>query len=232
MTITPGPEPEFELLEHTPIRRAIGERTQTSFRDIPQFSLTALADAEALVASRTALKAAGVEPVPTYNDYILKAVADVIGDHPRFNAWYTPEGLKLLKQVNLAFAVATDQGVLLPTVFDADRKSLRQLAAETRELTRLARAGKLRASLQRNAGFTVTNIGPLGIEWFHGIISPPQTAILAVGSLSRRPMVVGERLEARHCLYLTLTVDHRCADGAEGAALLADIVARLQREFD
>jgi len=203
MTITPGPEPEFELLEHTPIRRAIGERTQTSFRDIPQFSLTALADAEALVASRTALKAAGVEPVPTYNDYILKAVADVIGDHPRFNAWYTPEGLKLLKQVNLAFAVATDQGVLLPTVYDADRKSLRQLAAETRELTRLARAGKLRASLQRNAGFTVTNIGPLG-----------------------------ERLEARHCLYLTLTVDHRCADGAEGAALLADIVARLQREFD
>jgi len=232
LAIKPGREPEFELLEHTQMRAAIGQRTQTSSHDAPQFSITALADAEALVAARTALKHSGGEPVPSYNDFIIKAVADVIRDHPRFNAWYTPEGLKLLKPVNLGFAVATEQGVLLPTVFDADLKSLHEIAAETRELVQLARNGKLRASLQRYAGFTITNIGPVGIEWFHAIISPSQAGMLAVGSLAPRPLVIDGQVQPRQSIYLTLTIDHRCADGAEGAAFLADIVARLQSVWE
>jgi pyruvate dehydrogenase E2 component (dihydrolipoamide acetyltransferase) len=228
MPLKPGPEPEYELLEHTPTRAAIAARTQASFRDVPQFSVTVLVDAEAMVAARQRLKAAG-GPTPSYNDIIIRAVAEVIGEHPRFNAWYAPEGLKLLKSVNIGFAAATEAGVLLPTVYDAAGKSLAEIAAETAELIELARAGKLRASLQRNAGFTITNIGPTGVEWFHGIIAEPQAAILAVGSLAPRALVVEGRLAVRQSMYLTLTTDHRCADGAEAAAFLGDLAKRLEQ---
>ncbi len=219
-------EPEFDVEELTPIRQAIGERTGTSFRDIPQFWLQVLADSEALVAARNKRKEAG-GVVPTYNDYFIKIVASVIGGYPAMNAWCEDNQIKLLKPINLGFACATDDGVLLPTVFDADKKSLNEIADNTRELIELARSGRLRASLQMGAGFTLSNIGPTVVDMFNAIISPPQTAILAIGAMKKRPIVGDDEIVARASAYLTLTVDHRALDATQAAPFLNDIVELL-----
>ena len=220
-------EPEFEIVQPTPMRRAIGERTQTSFRDIPQFDVTRQINAGPLVAARAERKAAGADPLPSYNDYLIKLVALALRDLPILNTWYEDEMIKVLKPVNVGFACETEEGILMPTVFDADKKDLAEIATDTRELIAAARAGKLRASLQKGAGFSLTNIGPTGVDFFNGIISPPQTAILAIGSLAERPLVEGGQVVAAPTLYLTISLDHRVHDGRHGAGFLAAMAERL-----
>jgi len=219
-------EPEFEVEELTPIRQAIGERTGTSFRDIPQFWVQVLADVEALVAARNKRKEQG-GVVPTYNDYFIKAVAAIIDRYPAMNAWCEDNQVKLLEPINVGLACATDDGVLLPTVFDADKKSLDEIAENSRELIELARGGRLRASLQMGAGFTVSNIGPTVADAFNAIISPPQTAILAIGAMKKRPMVIDDEIVACTSAYLTLTVDHRVLDATQAVPFLNDMVELL-----
>lgn len=220
-------EQEFELVPHTRTRQAIGDRTRESVTETPQFRVHKLVDCTALIAARQALKEAAPDVMPTFNDFLIKLVADVLPKYPRFNAWWSPEGLKLLKQVNIGFATATDQGVLLPTVLDVGSKDLMAIAAETAEMVRMARAGKLRATLQMGAGFTISNIGPTGIDAFDAIISPPQTGILAIGSMMPRPVAEGNEVVVRQTMWLSLTVDHRSVDGADGAAFLADLAIAI-----
>ena len=223
----PRPEEKYEAVPHTRIRKAIGERTVTSVNTIPQFHVRTLVDVEPLVAFRERLKAAGRERVPTYNDLTIKAAALALREYPRFNAWCDDDELKMLESINVGFAVSTEQGVLLPTVREADRKSLTEIAAEAAELIDLARHGKLRATLQMGAGFTISNLGPVGIDSFAPIISPPQVAILGVGSIMPRPMVVNSDTVARRSVHLTLVMDHRAADGAEGSVFLAALAQIL-----
>jgi len=223
----PRPEEKFETVEHTRIRKAIGERTLTSVNTIPQFHVRTLVDMEPLVAFREGLKASGEGPVATYNDLMIKAAALALREYPRFNAWCDDDELKLLESINVGFAVGTEQGVLLPTVREADRKPLTEIAAETAELIDLARRGKLRATLQMGAGFTISNLGPVGIDSFAPIISPPQVAILGIGSIVPRAMVVAGEIVTRRSVHLTLVMDHRAADGAEGSVFLARLAQIL-----
>ncbi|MEN6641457.1 MAG: 2-oxo acid dehydrogenase subunit E2 [Armatimonadia bacterium] len=220
-------EQEFELVPHTRTRQAIGDRTRESANETPQFRVHKLVDCTALIAARKALKQSAPPVMPTFNDFLIKLVADVLPKYPRFNAWWSPEGLKLLKHVNVGFATATDQGVLLPTVLDAGNKDLMTIAAETADMVKMARAGKLRATLQMGAGFTISNIGPTGIDAFDAIISPPQTGILAIGSMMPRPVAEGEQVVVRQTMWLSLTVDHRSVDGADGGAFLADLAVAI-----
>lgn len=217
----------FELVPHTRTRQAIGERTRQSVTEQPQFRVHKLADATALIAARQALRARNTEPLPSYNDFLIKLVAGVLRQHRRLNAWWSPEGLKLLRNVNIGFATATEQGVMLPTVLNADQKDLLTIASETASMVQAARDGKLRATLQMGAGFTISNIGPVGIDAFDAIISPPQTGILAVGSLMPRPVAEGDQVVVRQTLWLSLTCDHRSVDGADGAAFLRDLALAL-----
>lgn len=222
----PRHEESYRIEKHTRVRQAIGARTLASVNEIPQFHLRTLVDMEPLVALRNELKGT-LDPVPTYNDLIIKAVALTLRDFPRMNAWCDDEALKILDSINIGFAVATDQGVLLPTVRDADTKSLTEIAAETQELVSLARAGRLRASLQMGAGFTISNLGPVGVDAFAPIISPPQVGILGIGSFRPWPMVVEGAVVARTAAQFTLVVDHRAIDGAEGAEFLAALAKIL-----
>lgn len=223
-------EPEYEIVEPSAVRRAIGDRTQTSFRDIPQFDVTRQVAAGPMLAARARLKAAGADPLPTFNDYLIKLTGLALPDHPTLNSWWEDDVIKLLKPVNVGFVCETPDGILLPTVFDADRKSLAEVAAETRELVAQARGGRLRASLQRGAGITLTNIGPTGVDQFNGIISPPQTAILAIGSLAPRPVVQEGTVIVAPTMYLTISLDHRVHDGRRGAEFLGAMAAMLEDE--
>ncbi|MFQ6131186.1 MAG: 2-oxo acid dehydrogenase subunit E2 [Armatimonadota bacterium] len=221
-------EPEFVLRELTPTRRAIAERVSQSSREIPVFHMHILVDASALVRARDTLKQEHGRDAPTYNDLLLKCVAGVLPDHPTFNAWYEDDALKVCKQVNLGFAVATDEGVLMPTLFDADQKSLLDIAAETRQLAAAAREGKLRASLQMGATFSISNVGPVGIDAFSAVISPPQTGILAVGSIIQRTVIGDRHSVVTPTCWLTLSVDHRAADGMHAARFLRDLADAIQ----
>jgi len=225
-------EQDYTLLEQTAMRTAIGDRTRQSMQEKPHFWMSSEMDATALSQVRSGLRESGAEVVPSYNDYILKAVALALRETPRFNAWVGEDGLHVLDHVNVAFAVATDQGVLMPTLMDADTKAISQIAQETAELIDLARRGRLRASLQMGAGFSVSNIGPSAVDAFNAIISPPQTGILAVGAIKPRPVVTGEQVVVRKTMVCTLSIDHAAADGADGAKLLKDIKSRIEsREF-
>ncbi len=220
---------EFELAEHTPIRRAIGDRTLQSVNEIPQFRVQKQVLADELLAFRTRLKEANSGSVPSHNDILIKLVALTLRDFPRLNAWWDPAGLKLLKEINVGFAVATEQGVLLPTVRAADSKSLDEIAAETKEMVELARGGRLRASLQMGAGFTISNIGPVGIDVFDAIISPPQTGILAISSIMPSPVVADGNIVVRNTMWLSLTIDHRSVDGSDGAQFVAAVAGRIEQ---
>ncbi len=233
MSRRPRPDEQpFTLLTNTPMRQAIGERTLKSVNEKPHFWMSSEMDATALTELRASLREKGQEDIPSYNDYIIKCVALALRDNPRFNAWVAEDGLHVLDHVNVAFAVATEKGVLMPTVLDADTKSMQEIAAETREMIALARDGKLRASLQMGAGFSISNIGPSDVDSFSAIISPPQTGILSIGAVKPRPVVVGGELAVRRTMICTLSVDHAAADGADGANFLRDIKKRIEsREF-
>lgn len=221
-------EQPYQLHEITPTRKAIGDRTRLSKQEKPDFWMSAQMDATALVEARAALKAAGADPLPSFNDFILKAVADVLRDNPAFNAWVAEDGIHVLDNVNICFATATPTGVMMPVVLDADHKTLAQIAEETRGLIDMARNGKLRASLQMGAGFSISNIGPSAVDAFSAIINPPQTGIIAIGAMKDRPVVVDGQVVARKTMIFTLSIDHAAADGADGAKLLGDVKARLE----
>ena len=223
-------EPDFETVEPSAIRRAIGERTQTSFRDIPQFDVSRQVLAGPMMTARTRLKAAGAAPLPTFNDYLIKLTGDALPVYPTLNSWWEDDVVKLLKSVNVGFVCETEEGILLPTVFDVDHKTLGEIAGETRQLIAQARAGRLRASFQRGAGITLTNIGPAGVDQFNGIISPPQTAILAIASVAPRPVVEGDSVVIQPTMYLTISLDHRVHDGRRGAEFLAELAKKLADE--
>ncbi len=229
MTASKRPdEQEYELVEHTRTRKAIGDRTLQSVNEAPQFRVQKLVVTDALMELRSGLKESGGDVIPTYNDILLKVVAVTLRDFPRLNAWWDEAGLKLLRNINVGFAVDTEDGVMLPTVLNADTKSLAEIAGETAELVALARRGRLRATLQMGAGFTLSNIGPTGIDVFDAIISPPQTGILAVGSIMPRPIVENGEIVVRNTMWASLTIDHRSVDGADGARFLAQLAEALQ----
>lgn len=219
---------DFTLVEHTRIRKAIGDRTVQSVNEIPQFRVQKIVLADELMAFRKELKAAKPEIVPTFNDIIIKLVATVLPEFPRLNAWHSEEGLKQLTDVNVGFAVDTEDGVLLPTVLNADKKSLSEIAQETSDMIDAARRGRLRATLQMGAGFTISNMGPLGIDVFDAIVSPPQTGILAIGSIMPKPVVIDGEIVVRNTMWISLTMDHRSVDGADGGRFVARLAELIE----
>jgi len=221
-TLVPG-EPPYHEEELTPIRKAIADRVSRSRTEIPEFHVHAEVDAEHVLAFRGGLKER-VSPVPTINDIIIKLCGMTLRGHPVLNAAFVDGKVRVYEDINVGFAAATPKGVLIPVVRRADRRPIADIARETKEMVELARAGRLRASLQQGGTFTVSNMGPGHVDSFNAIISPPQTAILAIGSLAPRPLVADGELTVRRTMKLTLTVDHRAVDGADAASFMNSLV--------
>lgn len=222
----PAAEAPYHEIELTPTRKAIADRVSRSSTEIPEFHVHAHVDMEPILALRETLKAT-LDPVPTINDIVLKITAQALQGHPLLNAAYIDDKVRVYEEVNVGFAVATEKGVLIPVVRNADAKPLQEIAKETAEMVRLAREGKLRASLQQAGTFTISNIGPGLVEAFNAIISPPQTAIMALGSVLPRPFVVDGALCVRRTMRATVTVDHRAIDGADAAQFVNALAKAL-----
>jgi pyruvate dehydrogenase E2 component (dihydrolipoamide acetyltransferase) len=204
------------------MRRAIGERMTRAVREQPQFSISRDVD---MTAANELRKGAGA----SYTDVIVAACAKALPDHPRLRSRIEDDALVTSDRVHIGLAVALDDGLIVPVLRDADGKDLRQLAREREDLERAARAGKLHAEALTGGVFTVSNLGTLGVDRFTAIVNPPEAAILAVGRVSDRVAAREGAPAVRPMATLTLSVDHRVADGATAARYLAAVADRLER---
>jgi pyruvate dehydrogenase E2 component (dihydrolipoamide acetyltransferase) len=212
----------------TRMQQTIARRMAESKATIPDFTLLSDVDMEDCVRLRSELKRISKDEAPTYNDMVVKACALALRDHPRANGGYRDGALQLHARINIGVAVAAQDALVVPTVFDADTKALGEIARETRSLAARVRDATITPPELGGGTFTVSNLGMYGIKSFTAIINPPQAAILSVGAVARRAVVREEELVARHTMTLTLVCDHRILYGAGAAELLARIRELLQ----
>ena len=212
------------------MRRIIGERMARSAHTVAPVTLTTEADATALVRLRSDIKGALIETEtatsPTYNDLFAKLVAVALGEFPDLNASLTDGGIVRHESVHLGVAVDTERGLLVPVIRDAHAKSVQIIAAESARLIGQARAGKISLDDLKGGTFTITNLGMYDIDAFTPIINLPESAILGIGRIVARPIVIDEEAETvavRKMVALSLTFDHRVVDGAPAARFLKRI---------
>ena len=203
------------------MRKAIAERMSRSWREAPQFSVSRDVD---MTSANAARKKAGA----SYTDAIVAAAAKALAAHPRFRARFDGGTLVREDGVHVGIAVAVEDGLLVPVVRDADRKDLAALAKERERLEQHAHAGKLTAEELTGGVFSVSNLGTMGVDRFTAIVNPPEAAILAVGRVSDRVIAQAGQAVVRPVATLTLSVDHRVADGAAAARFLDDIAKALE----
>ncbi len=220
---------EVSIHELTPTQATIARRMTESATTIPVFTVSTDVDVSQIVASRREARERS-EDAPSVNDFVVKAAAATLREFPRFNASYVDGKVECYSRVNVGIAVATNDALLVPVVRDADRKSLAELAAETRTLADGARRRTLRPEDFQDGTFTVSNLGMFGVRAFSAIIDPPQVAILAVGGARRAPVEESDgRIAFRDLLTATLSCDHRVVYGADGARFLSHLRELLER---
>jgi len=207
----PGPKGEVEVIELTTTQATIARRMEQA-AGIPSFQVTAEIDMAAAAALRER-----TEPKPSVNDLLVRAVALTIREHPAFNSAWIDGRVERYSRVNIGIAVAVEDALLVPALFDADEKPLTQIAAESRELAERARSRSLTPKELTSATFTVSNLGMYGVTSFTALVDPPQVGILAVGRIHDGRMLA------------TLSADHRVVYGADGAAFLGHLKSLLEQ---
>src|SRR5829696_6383049 len=218
-----------ETQELTRLQQTVARRMAESKATAPDFVLDVEVDMEEAVELRKQLKvAAGERPAPSFNDLVVKACALALTEFPRANGAYRDGRFELYSRVNVGVAVAGQDALVVPTVFDADRKSLGEIARESRALAEKVRAGKITPPELSAGTFTVSNLGMFGIDQFVAVINPPQAAILAVGAMKPQPVAIDGEVVVRTRMKLTLTCDHRILYGADAAGFLSRIRERLE----
>ena len=217
---------EVKAVDSSMIRRTIARRLVQSKGPIPHFYLTVDVAMDWTWAAYRALRD---DKLPiSLNDIVIKASAVALRRHPEMNASFGGDHLKLYSRVHIGVAVALDDGLITPIIRDADLKSLEEIAEESKSLAERARARQLQPDEYTGATFSISNLGMFGIEEFSAIINPPEAAILAVGAVRETPVVEDGQVRAGRRMKLTLSVDHRVADGATGARFLATLQRSLE----
>ncbi len=205
----------------TRMRRAVAEAMTRSAREAPQFSISRDVDMTRANAKR---EAAGV----SYTDLIVAAAATALRAHPRLRSRFDGDAIVMSQKIDVGLAIALDAGLIVPVLRDADRKSLGSLREEREALETAVRSGHARGDAFGGAAITVSNLGTFGVDRFTAIVNPPEASILAVGRVADRVVVVNGSPAVRQVVSLTLTVDHRVADGADAARYLADVAKDLE----
>jgi pyruvate dehydrogenase E2 component (dihydrolipoamide acetyltransferase) len=215
--------------ELTRVQRTIARRMAESRATVPDFELRCEVDMSQAVAVREQLRAL-CDPPPSYNDLIVKAAALALTEYPRVNGSYRDAEFESYPRVNIGIAVAAQDALVVPTIFDADRKTVADIATESRALAARVRDGSVTPGELAGGTFSISNLGMFGIDSFSAVINPPQAAILAVGSLKPRPLVdEAGAVVARPTINLTLACDHRILYGADGARFLARVRELLEQ---
>ncbi len=232
--LMPAPATADEIVEVplTAMRRTIAKRMSQSMQSAPHFYVTSVIDTGKLAALRQQINAyAGGEPVAikvSFNDLIIKAVARALVRMPQVNVSFAEDRILQKKQVHIGVAVALDQGLIVPVLRNADQRGILDVAHETQRLAEAARNGTLRPEDFSGGTFTVSNLGMFDVDSFTAIINPPESAILAVGSITPTPVVVDGQVVVRDRMKVTLSSDHRAIDGATVARFLQEVKRLLE----
>ena len=216
-------EGDYKDVPLTQIRKTIARRLSESNGPIPTFFLTAEFDVTRAAEMRTQLAEMGDNYKASFNDIIIKAVALALTEHPEVNAHWLNDAIRQFNRVHVAMAVAVEDGLITPVLFDADRMSLWDISAKARDLAKRARERKLQPDEYTGSTFSVSNLGMFGIDQFTAIINPPEAGILAIGGVEEKPVVIDGQLEVRSRMRVTMSCDHRVIDGATGAKFLQTV---------
>jgi pyruvate dehydrogenase E2 component (dihydrolipoamide acetyltransferase) len=221
---------QVEVIELTKLQQVVARRMSESKATAPHFYLTTEVDMGAAVAARARIKeiSGEGEVVPSFNDMVVKACAIALRRFPRANGAYKDGRFELYSRINVGIAVAADDALVVPTVFDADKKGLREIAADARSLAGKVRDGRVTPPELSGGTFSVSNLGMYGITSFGAIVNSPQAGILAVGAITDKPVVKDGEVVPGKVMEMTLSCDHRILYGADGAEFLAAIKAILQ----
>jgi pyruvate dehydrogenase E2 component (dihydrolipoamide acetyltransferase) len=219
-----------KVVELTKLQQVVARRMAESKATAPHFYLTSEVDMSAAVAARARIKeiSSDGEVVPSFNDMVVKACAIALKKFPRANGSYKDGRFELYSRVNVGIAVAAKDALVVPTIFDADRKGLREIAADARALAGKVRDGSITPPELSGGTFSVSNLGMYGIKSFEAIVNSPQAGILAVGEIADRPVVKNGEVVPGKVMEMTLSCDHRILYGADGAEFLAEVRRLLE----
>ena len=215
-----GSSADFNDVPLTQIRKIIAKRLGESIGPIPTFYLTVELDLTRVMEMRAAMADLGAEFKVSVNDVLLKAIAVSLSQHPEVNAHWGGDHIRYHNRVHLGMAVATDDGLIVPVIWDADKKRMSEISKEAKELAKRARERKLKPEEFTGSTFSVSNLGMFGIDSFTAIINPPEAAIIAIGTGEEKVVVVDGEQVVRQRVKLTMSCDHRIIDGAVGAKFL------------
>jgi pyruvate dehydrogenase E2 component (dihydrolipoamide acetyltransferase) len=225
----PAAAPAVQSIPVRGMRKVIAERMHKSLQGSAQLTITTEVDVTQLIDRRQEVQR---EFNATYTDFIIQACAHALKQHQRMNAALDGEAIQMQDQISVGVAVALDEGLIVPVIHNADKKSLKEIAQEARSLAEKARAGKLTLEEVSGGTFTVSNLGMYGVDGFTPILNTPQTGILGVGRIVEKPVIYRGEVAKRSMMVLSLTFDHRVIDGAPAGAFLqtvADLLAHGNR---
>ena len=218
-----------EVVEPNRIQQLIARRMASAKATIPEFQVTVDVDAEGAFELREQLRGQA-EPLPSLNDFVIKACAIALRAHPRVNGAYIDGHFEYYSRINIGMAVASEGSLIVPTIFDADARSLVEIATATRALAAKVRDGSVSPPELAGGTFTVSNLGMFGVSRFTAVINPPQAAILAVGAATPRATFDEDgTIRPRRVMELTISADHRIVYGADAADFLGTVRKRLER---
>jgi pyruvate dehydrogenase E2 component (dihydrolipoamide acetyltransferase) len=221
---------DFEFVSNTNIRKTIARRMKESLSTAPHYIISMDVDMSAVIALRLRLNqhytSGGIKL--SYNDFLMRVVAIAIKDSPLVNSTYVENGIKLHRDVNIGLAVATATGIVVPVVPKVNTKTLSEIAAANTANIEKVKTGQLTESEMRGGTITISNLGMFGIDNFTAIINQPESCILAVGGISRKPVVKGNEIVIRDVMNITGSFDHRVIDGAVGAPFMQKIKLLLE----
>lgn len=223
----PAGQVSFEDVPVSQMRKVIAKRLAESKFTAPHFYVTVAIDMDAAVASRAKLNEVSKVKI-SFNDFVLKACAVALKQHPAVNSSWLGDKIRVNHHVNIGVAVAVPDGLLVPVVRFADSKSLSQIATEVKDFAQKAKDKKLQPADWEGSTFTISNLGMFGVEQFTAIINPPDACILAVGGISQVPVVKNGNIVVGNVMKVTLSSDHRVVDGATAAAFLQTLKGLLE----
>ena len=228
-------EPETEeaddmsLVPLTRMRQQIARVTVGSKTTIPHFYVTTDIDmTEAMSLRREINQSLEGDARVSVNDLVIKASVHTIKSYPKFNSSYTDDGIRMHDSVNIGMAIADDDGLIMPAILDCGGKSLTEISAASKDLVRRSQSGTLQAEEYTGGTFSISNMGMFDVTSFVAIIQPPQSAVLAIGTVQKRPVVQGDSIVVREIMSATLSVDHRVSDGSEGAQFIVQLKEYLE----
>ena len=228
-----APADEAETIVLTRMRQQIARVTVKSKTEIPHFYVSADIDMTEAMSLRSQInermQSEGIRI--SVNDLVIMASASALQKHPKFNSYFLDDAIQIQRRINIGIAIAEEEGLIIPAVMDCAGKSLGEIARASKDLIGRAKTGTLSPEEYTGGTFTVSNMGMYDVSSFAAIIHPPQAAVLAVGTVAKRPVVRGDEIAIAQIMTATLSADHRVADGAEGAELLMEIKKALENPF-